>query len=51
MEKLLCEMKKENKYSRTSRKEDLVIEMGYTITRTKFVTTKYEKKTHYYYWF
>ena len=44
MEKTLSEMEIENKYNRTSRKEDLVIEMGYTITGTKCVTTKYGKK-------
>ena len=44
MEKLLSEMKMENKYNRTGRKEDLDIGMECTITGKKCFTTKYEKK-------
>ena len=44
MEKLLNEMKMENKYNRTVRKEDLDIIMDYTIKAMKCFTTKYEKK-------
>ena len=34
-------MEMENKYNRTIRKEDVDIGMQYTITRMKYVTTKY----------
>ena len=41
MENLFSEMKMENKYNRTIRKEDLDIGTEYTITGMKCVTTKY----------
>ena len=44
MEKLLSEMKVENKYNRTIRKEDLVIGLEYTIKAMKSATAKYGKK-------
>ena len=45
MEKLLSEMKIENKYKYlTIRKEELDIGMEYTISGMKCVTTKYENK-------
>ena len=44
MEKLLSEMKMENKYNRTIGKEVLDIGMEYTIEGMKCVTTKYGRK-------
>ena len=44
MEKLLSEMKMENEYNLTIRKEYLDIGMEYTITGLKDVTAKFGKK-------
>ena len=44
MEKLLSEMKKENKYKLTIKKEDLNIGMISTIEGMKCFTTKYGEK-------
>lgn len=44
MEKLLREMKVENKYNRTVKKEDLDIGIEYTIKAMKNVVTKYGNK-------
>ena len=44
MEKLISEIKMENKYIRTITKEHLKIGMGYTIKGMKSITTKYGKE-------